>query len=70
MEAVSTLVGWALAKLDTDDRIAISWKGDAEYHETVTRFEVREHELHVEFLHPPVSAGAAARNGHEEGPAS
>lgn len=55
LEAVSALVAWALSKLDTEDRISISWKGDAEHHETVTRFEVRDHELHIEFLHPPVA---------------
>ncbi|MBI5263604.1 MAG: hypothetical protein HY852_17485, partial [Bradyrhizobium sp.] len=59
LEAVNRLVSWALSKLDTDDRITISWKGDAEYHETVTRFEVKEHQLHIEFLHPPVTDSAA-----------
>lgn len=52
-EAVAQMVQWALGKLDTEDRITISWKGDAEYRETVTKFELRDHELLIEFAHPP-----------------
>jgi uncharacterized protein (DUF433 family) len=52
MEAVTQLVRWALGKLDSDDRITIQWKGDAESPETVTRFELRDHTLVVEFAHP------------------
>lgn len=64
MEAVTKLVAWALEKLDTEDRIMIQWKGDAEYHETVTKFELRDHTLHIEFAHPPVAvAQAAAASG-------
>ncbi len=37
MEAVTNLVGWALSKLDTDERVMIEWKGDAQHHETVTK---------------------------------
>ncbi len=53
MEAVSCMLQWALGKLDTEDRIHISWKGDAEYPETVTRFELRGNQLQIEFAHPP-----------------
>ncbi len=53
MEAVSQITQWALGKLDSDDRITINWKGDAEHPETVTRFELRDHTLLVEFAHPP-----------------
>ncbi len=60
MEAVTKLVGWALGKLDTEDRVMIEWKGDAEHHETVTKFELRGHTLHIEFAHPPVAAAQAA----------
>ena len=63
MEAVTKLVGWALGKLDTDDRIMIEWKGDAEYHETVTKFELRGHTLYIEFAHPPVATEVAAGGG-------
>ncbi len=56
MEAVGKMVQWALSKLDTDDRITIKWKGDADYPETVTRFEIRGNELEIEFAHPPVGA--------------
>ncbi len=63
LEAVSSMVGWALSKLDTDDRVTISWRGDAEYHETVTRFEVKGHELRIEFLHPPLAAAQAGAAG-------
>lgn len=63
MEAVTTLVGWALRKLDTEDRVMIEWKGDAEYHETVTKFELRDHILHIEFAHPPVAATQVAAAG-------
>jgi hypothetical protein len=59
MEAVGEMVKWALSKLDTDDRISISWKGDADYPETVTRFELRGNHLQIEFLHPPARAEAA-----------
>jgi len=59
LEAVSTMVQWALSKLDTDDRITIDWKGDAESPETVTKFELREHGLHIEFAHPPFQLRAA-----------
>jgi hypothetical protein len=58
LEAVSTLVQWALSKLDTDDRITIDWKGDAESEETITKFELREHRLHIEFSHPPFRRAA------------
>lgn len=63
MEAVTQLVSWALGKLDTDERIMIQWKGDAEYHETVTKFELRDHTLHIEFAHPPVAASQVAAAG-------
>ena len=63
MEAVTRLVGWALGKLDTEDRVMIEWKGDAEYHETVTKFELRDHTLYIEFAHPPVAALQAAAAG-------
>ena len=53
MEAVSSMVTWALSKLETPDRVTISWKGDADYPETVTRFELRGNNLQIEFLHPP-----------------
>ena len=57
-EAVGQVVKWALSKLDTDDRILIDWKGDDENPETVTRFELRDHRLLIEFAHPPGSLGA------------
>jgi len=53
LEAVSEMVRWALGKLDTEDRILINWKGDDESPETVTRFELRDHALLIEFAHPP-----------------
>lgn len=53
LEAVGEMVTWALGKLDTDDRVTMRWKGDAEHPETVTRFELRDHELLIEFAHPP-----------------
>ncbi len=56
-EAVSAMLRWSLGKLDTDDRILIDWKGDAEYPETVTRFELRDHRLLIEFAHPRDSLG-------------
>ena len=62
VEAVSKMVQWALSKLDTEDRITIQWKGDAQHPETVTRFELRDHTLTIEFAHPPRalrSAGTA-----------
>ncbi|MDZ4278039.1 MAG: hypothetical protein U1B78_02755 [Dehalococcoidia bacterium] len=55
MEAVTGVVQWALGKLDTDDRVTIKWKGDAENPETVTRFELRDNTLLIEFAHPPAS---------------
>jgi hypothetical protein len=60
LEAVGTLVKWALSKLDTDERITIEWKGDAESSETVTKFELRENRLHIEFAHPPFQLPARA----------
>lgn len=59
VEAVSQLLHWALGKLDTDDRVMIKWKGDDEHPETVTRFELRDHTLLIEFAHPPTRAGTA-----------
>ena len=53
LEAVREMVGWALGKLDTEDRITIRWKGDAESPDTFTRFELRDHTLLIEFAHPP-----------------
>jgi hypothetical protein len=55
--AVTEMVRWALDKLDTDDRIAIEWKGNAESPQTVTKFELRDHTLVIDFAHPPVVAG-------------
>jgi hypothetical protein len=52
-EAVTQMVQWALGKLDTDERIAIEWKGDAESSRTVTKFELCDHTLVIEFAHPP-----------------
>lgn len=57
-EAVAQLVQWALGKLDTENRITINWKGDAESPETVTRFELRGQTLSVEFAHPPGALGS------------
>ncbi len=51
-EAASQMVRWALSKLDTDDRVTIQYKGDAEHPDTVTRFELRDHTLVIEFAHP------------------
>jgi hypothetical protein len=56
VEAVSQLLHWALGKLDTEDRVMIKWKGDDEHPETVTRFELRDHTLLIEFAHPPAGA--------------
>jgi hypothetical protein len=53
LEAVTKVVQWALGKLDTDDRVTIHWKGDADSPETVTRFELRDHQMLIEFAHPP-----------------
>lgn len=53
LQLVSQAVRWALAKLDTDDRVTIKWRGDAESPQTVTKFELRDHELVIEFAHPP-----------------
>lgn len=58
-EAVTKMVAWALSKLDTDDRVMISWKGNADHPETVTRFELRDHTLLIEFAHPPGGFSAA-----------
>ena len=59
VEALTQVVRWALGKLDTDDRITINWKGDANHPETVTRFELRDHSLLIEFAHPPAGVQAA-----------
>ena len=56
LEMVAGAVKWALGKLDTDDRVLIKWKGDAEHSETVTKLEFRDHTLQIEFAHPPVGA--------------
>lgn len=55
LEAVRQIVQWALGKLDTDERVTINWKGDADNPETVTRFELRDQTLLIEFAHPPGS---------------
>ncbi len=60
LEAVAQMVHWALGKLDTEDRVMIKWKGDDEHPETVTKFELRDHTLLIEFAHPPVGAQTAA----------
>jgi hypothetical protein len=52
-EAVTEMVRWALGKLDTEDRILIQWKGDTDSPRTVTKFELRDHTLVIEFAHPP-----------------
>jgi hypothetical protein len=61
MEAVASVVTWALSKLDSSERVRITWKGDAEYPETVTRFELRENHLQIEFLHPPAAMSLPAQ---------
>ena len=55
LEAVTQMVKWALGKLDTEDRITISWKGDADAPDTVTTFEIRGHSMQIEFAHPPLA---------------
>ena len=59
LEFVTETVAWALSKLDTADRVMISWKGDAEHDETVTKVELRDHTLLIEFAHPPFEGRAA-----------
>lgn len=59
-EAVEKMVHWALGKLDTEDRILISYKGDAQSEDTVTRFEFRDHTLLIEFSHPPATRSPSA----------
>lgn len=58
VEAVAEVVRWALGKLDTDDRVTINWKGDADNPDTVTRLELRGNSLMIEFAHPPVGLTA------------
>lgn len=60
IEAMSGMVQWALSKLDTDDRVTVAWKGDADHPETVTKFELRDHTLLIEFAHPPGPVAQAA----------
>lgn len=55
-KAVSQMLQWALSTLDTEERITVKWKGDDEHPETVTRFELRDHTLTIEFAHPPVGS--------------
>jgi hypothetical protein len=62
MEAVASVFTWALSKIDSDDRVSITWKGDADYPETVTRFELRGNQLKIEFLHPPAALAAPSAN--------
>ena len=59
LEFVTETVAWALSKLDTADRVMINWKGDAEHDETVTKVELRDHTLLIEFAHPPFEGRAA-----------
>jgi hypothetical protein len=56
LEAIRALVIWSLSSLDTSEPVRLRWKGDAEYHETVTKFEVRDNEVVIEFAHPPAAA--------------
>ncbi|MEX0785837.1 MAG: hypothetical protein WD939_04300 [Dehalococcoidia bacterium] len=60
VEAVESMLRWALGKLDTDQRVTIKWKGDAEHNETVTKFELRNHTLVIEFAHPPLALASAS----------
>ncbi len=59
LEAITTMVHWALEKLDTDDRVMIEWKGNTRHRETTTRFELKNHLLVIEFAHPPGVLSAA-----------
>jgi hypothetical protein len=59
VELLKTAVQWALSKLDTDDRVTIRWRGDATHSETVTRLELRGHDLQIEFAHPPYQSVGA-----------
>jgi hypothetical protein len=60
LEAIRALVIWSLSSQDTDEPVRLRWKGDADYHETVTKFEIREDEVVIEFAHPPVAARLSA----------
>ncbi len=62
-EALAQMLQWSLSKLDTEDRITVKWKGDDEHPETVTKFELRDHTLMIEFAHPPVAALAGQSTG-------
>ena len=56
LEAIRAVVIWSLSSFDTDEPVRLRWKGDADYHETVTKFEVKDNEVMIEFAHPPAAA--------------
>ena len=51
-DLVEEVLKWALEKLNTQDHMRVTWQGNTESPELVTRFEVRGNELLVDFAHP------------------
>jgi len=55
LDVVQSMLEANIKRRPQEEPLQVIWKGDAEYDETVTRFEVGENKLVVEFAHPAVA---------------
>ena len=52
-EPIKHMVLYAIEQAKHGNEFRLSWKGDADYDETLLRIDVREKGMTIEFLHPP-----------------
>jgi hypothetical protein len=52
-EPIKQMVLYAIQQAKTGNDFRLTWKGDADYDETLLRIDVRENGMTIEFLHPP-----------------
>ena len=52
-EPIKQMVLYAVEQAKKGNDFRLTWKGDADYDETLLRIDVRENGMTIEFLHPP-----------------
>jgi len=53
---VRSAIIWGITNRNAGVPTRFHWKGDDEHPETVTRFEIKDADIYVEFAHPPAFA--------------
>lgn len=55
-DMIRSALMWALQKRLSGSPVKVTWKGDDEHEEFVTRIEIKDDELVLDFAHPPALA--------------